>query len=321
MEELVERDNRVRPDDVAADDLDRIEQDLHAQRRIYRRGAGVDVPPPVPPNGGADESSSSSSSSASDGLPDADPPVIIRIGGNGGAAGALDPVDDHCISPEMARVRAELEPIQRECFACDMDNPESSAICYEHWRRMERLMQSKLNTTNTIRLAKQLGIFFELHVRKPANARLLEGETPIPPWNSGTIYMHIRYHINDTGIRRHGHLEDVQMAIQQFQTYELYKWVVRDGERVRVPDRTQWPLYERMVRLYKHVSDQDPRKAGFSWSGIGTPSDDSLPIGNRKRAYLGNTARFNGTSHAARAAAGLGGSTVQGSGAKRGKQV
>jgi len=325
MEELI--DNRLQADDAAGDELERIEHELQAQRHAYRPAvAAAPVARGVPQNNNNQDDSSSSSDSSSSvgdgGLPAPDPVVPPQAPAPPGDA-VVD--EGHCHSPEYAAMIAELglPPPGSICFSCDYDNPESGAICFEHVRRMERLMQSKLSFARTIRLARSLGIFYESYIRKPANARLLPGEQPIPAWHPAIIFQHIRGHVCDTGLRRQGHLNQIQTDIEQYRDNCVYKWAVVDGQRVRVPDERKWVFFEKMVRLYTHVSGVDPRKGGFSWSGVGTPSDETLPLANKKRAYVQNAARFNGSSHAARAAAGMGGSTVQGAGAasKRSKAL
>jgi hypothetical protein len=304
--------DEIEAHDAPPEELAQIERHLHARVRVGReQNRQNGAPEPVAPPD--DDSSSQDDTSAA--MPGPEPVVpVIAIGAGGEDAGD----DGFCMAPDVKKVFEELGAPTPGCFACEFGRSDSVAVAFENWRKMEALMQEKLHSADTVGLCKALAAFFEKWVRKPANASLRDGEDPIPEWNATSIWIHIREHINDTGIRRHSQLEMVNTAIHRHYRWRLFKKYRVDGQTVEAVDERSWILFERMLNTYTKLTARDIKKAAFSWSGVGTPSEEPRSLSDKKKnIYLQNSARHNGTSHAARAMAGAGGSTVQGAGAAK----
>jgi len=225
------------------------------------------------------------------------------------------------IAPDIEKVIAELghpDPPSR-CFGCTHGREDSASIAYEPYRRMETLFQSKLSTADDIELARILANYFEKAVRQRANANRRDGEEPVTSWTAATIYFHFRSHIDDFAIKRHGRIRMMDNLVYRQYTYNSWTSQMIDGEEQAVPDPIGWKVLKEMLHTEARLYGQNPRTAMFSTSGVGLSSEEARPLVNmsKRRVYSTNTARFSGTSIAARSSNAGVGSTVQGAGAKR----
>jgi hypothetical protein len=297
------------------DEIEAIERRLHGQAAAFRRQHH-----PAPEREAAaveeedDEDDDDDAAVAPDlQLPAPDPPVPAPIVG---AIAPLAVFDTECMAPDVADMYAELgEPQpQSECFACNRGRRDSAAIAYESYRKMENMFDTGLSVKRTITLCTQLEDYFERFVRKPANRCMRDGEDPIPEWRAATIYMHIKVHMVDTGVNRDSFLRMYIEGIHAQYAYRCWQYATVEGRRVRVPRDKGWLVLDKMVARAKSLTVQNMKNAAFSWTGIGTPREESRPMIqlSKKRMYSQNSARFAGTSIAARAASAGSGSTVQG---------
>src|SRR6056297_4026127 len=97
-----------------------------------------------------------------------------------------------CTAPKIAALRRELgnpDP-QEECFGCTRGRIGQAVTDMEGWNQMLDLWKNSYKDADWVVLAKQMYKLFEEKVRRPANAYLEFGQTPIPEWSAINIFYH-----------------------------------------------------------------------------------------------------------------------------------
>lgn len=210
------------------------------------------------------------------------------------------------LPPSIQRMQASgpgwrLDP-RKKCFFCERGQPNNPCLSYENLRQMADCYQADLTHTERQELVEQLVLLCNKDIIAEANKEKLAGEADIPPVTEAEFHRHFTRHGNDFGMKavvRSDWLDEMLHCI-----WEQDCWVedeVVAGTEIYGPTRVCHhgvKLLREMLMLEKSLHGQNPKRAMFSNSGIGMPSEDPRPLFNTRkhRLHSRNVGRYTGTA-------------------------
>lgn len=207
-------------------------------------------------------------------------------------------------APRRVRINALGAPQPPEkCFGCTHLPQRSALPGCQRIIAMATLFNAQISNADRIVTVRNAAEYYEVEVRSEANkpGALLDGEEPLPEWNAATIWEHFMNHMNDFGLRRGERLDMINEIINHIYSYDLWREVETEpGSNVfrTELDPVALSRLERYMKLDGQLYAQDPRRAMFSTSGVGMPTDEARSIikSGRVRLRAGNVAEISGTS-------------------------
>ena len=168
---------------------------------------------------------------------------------------------DSCMAPGMFELYETLgyPSPPEECWACNKDPENTVRSNMDAWECLWQIYRDYGPTgrMNKVQLAIQLHTYFEENIRKPANARLLPGQRPIPEWRKVDVFMHMYRHNDEPSLRINNIKFQVSRMIDDLHDYGLYKRN-RAHKFMACPDSKPMHDYIDLVNLYIKVSSCKP---------------------------------------------------------------
>ena len=144
------------------------------------------------------------------------------------------------------------------CFSCSHIGGENMpAINKTHLKVLNNFVED-FNGTHMDQHCVDSGDMYETLIRRPANAQLQPGETPLPPWNPATIKSHLLYHTRNTRMKRSTIMHYMGMNIQYATKHLMFRTTDRLNNQNRgsgAPDPSTIMLDKDAVKSVKDMID------------------------------------------------------------------
>jgi hypothetical protein len=204
-----------------------------------------------------------------------------------------------CLSFRMERIRKEFGsyPTHKEdCFACTNGRYRDVALRLFKFIAIVRMFQQQRVLCDEIKLCKQIYIFFEKHIRAPANraARIL-GKDLMPEWTLISIWSHFYEHITEPSVLIRNWIESNNELIQNFDHVLLWKRKRNpDGHIIQVPRSKYFTMRHQTITLTARLlSMRNLDKMVGANPGLTLEKSSVQPINTRDRPMFVRTIKSN----------------------------
>lgn len=143
-----------------------------------------------------------------------------------------------------------------ECFFCSRAGERGTILKKEEVNVMIEMLRQNTGQMESVTLAEMVADYYE-RFRQRVNAKLLPGETMLPPMTERTVLDHIRRHHQDPEVKKLVQLEELQELREDLVDMVLERNKVT--KRMRV-NKTVMDALEKVVKLEWAVQAKDPSK-------------------------------------------------------------